>query len=83
MQDLYSLHRQLSGFRFLTSLLTLFKMEGAKSPPPPYRFFPVVSTNVAPKTFRLLVLTLLPNWCKISWSYLVPVSEMILSTLRE
>ena len=29
--------------------------------------------ELAPKTFYLLVLTLLPHWCKISRLYLVPV----------
>ena len=54
---------------------TLFRMGGAKRPPT--SFSPVTSTNVglAPKTFWLLVLTLLEHWCKISSLYLAPVSN--------
>ena len=57
--------------------LTLFRMGGQKAPPPPTSFSPVTSTNVviSPKTFWLLVLTLLPHWCEISSLYLVPVSN--------
>ena len=42
---------------------------------PPTSFSPVTSTNVGfgRKTFWILVLILLPNYCKISSSYLVPV----------
>ena len=59
--------------------LTLFRMEGKreKSSPLPTSFSPVTSIKklqeVVPKTFWLLVLTLLSHWCKVSNSYLVPV----------
>ena len=53
--------------------LTLFRMEGKKATPT--SFSPATSTDIGfgPKTFWLLVLTLLPHWCKISSLYLVPV----------
>ena len=57
--------------------VTLLRMGGGKAPPPPpTSFSPVTSTKVrelAPKTFWLLVLTLLPHWWKISSSRLEPV----------
>ena len=42
---------------------------------PSTSFSPVTSTNIgtSPPKFLLLVLTLLPHWCKISGLYLVPV----------
>ena len=47
---------------------------GQKDPPPPTRFSSVTSANVgiSPQIF-LTLLTLLPHWCKISNSYLMPV----------
>ena len=43
----------------------------------PTSFSPVTSTNISsgqpPKSFWLLVLTLLSHWCKFSSLYLVPV----------
>ena len=46
-------------------------------PPPlkPKSFSPVTCTNVglSPKNVLTLVLTLLPYWCKMPRSYLVPV----------
>ena len=60
-------------------ILTLFRMWWGLArwqlKDPPNSFSSVTSANVAasPKTFWLLVLTLLPHWCKISSSYLVPV----------
>ena len=48
---------------------------------PPTSFSPVTSTyELVPKTFWLLVLTLLPHWYKTSRSYLVPVPNYWTST---
>ena len=63
------------------SSLTLFRMErggrgrGKPPPPPPTSFSSGTSGNVriCPKNFWLLVLSLLPLWCKILSSYLVLV----------
>ena len=48
-----------------------------KAKRPPYQFFPCDFCKrwLARKTFRLLVLILLPHWCKISSIYLVPVQN--------
>ena len=71
------------GFRKKNYLLPLFRMrgEGVRGkkvlPPPPSStsFSPITSTNVGitSKTLWLLVLNLLPHWCKIASLYLVPV----------
>ena len=56
-------------------LLTLFRMTRRKIPSTT-NFFPLTSINVRmtpPKTFWLLVLTLLSLWCKILSSYLASV----------
>ena len=50
--------------------------EGWGEKTPSTSFSPVTSTNIGtspPHNFLLLVLTLLPHWCKISSLYLVPV----------
>ena len=57
--------------------LTLFTMGGGgrvgqKDPPiPVFPLKPLQTKELAPKTSGLLVLTLLPHWCKISSFYLV------------
>ena len=64
-------------------ILTLFKIgeDGGgvcgKKAPSPTSFSSVTSGNlrISPKTFWLLVLILLPHWCKISSLYLVPVAN--------
>ena len=50
-------------------VLTLFRMGGCKKPLPIKVFFFLT------KTFWILVLTLLPHWCKISRPCLVPVTN--------
>ena len=68
-------------FNIVGWLLLLFnpiqdeRGEGAKRPPALTSFSPVTSANVrlVPKTFWLLVLTLLTDWCKIPSLYLAPV----------
>ena len=53
---------------FPVKLLALFRMGvGGEAPPPCTSFSP----ELAPKRFWLLVLTLLPHWCKFSSLYLV------------
>ena len=48
---------------------------GGRPKSPPTSFFSVTSAKVgiSPQNFLILVLALLPHWCKISSSYLVPV----------
>ena len=55
-------------------MLTLFRIRRSRKALHT-SFSSLTSTNVgiSPKTFWLLVLTLLPHWYKISSSYLVPV----------
>ena len=67
-------------------ILTLFRMEGRQKGPPT-SFSPVTSTNVRispqnfpQKTFWLLILTLLTDWCIISSLHLVPVPNCWTST---
>ena len=48
---------------------------GQKASPPHYQFFPCIFYKR--RNFRLLVLTLLKNWCKISSLYLVPVPNYL------
>ena len=73
-----SIHNRVISFGIfdvIKSPLTLSRMGGGQKGPPT-SFSPVTSTNVkklTPKTFWLLDLTLLTDWCKISSSYLIPV----------
>ena len=64
-------------FLMKNQLLTLFRGggEGGAESPTITSVSPVTSTNLgsSPKSFWLLVLTLLPHWCKVSRFYLVPV----------
>ena len=59
--------------------LALFRLggwgEGVRKPPLPTSFSPVISiiVGLAHKTFWLVFITLLIDWCKISSLYLVPV----------
>ena len=59
--------------KFLEEILTLFRMEGAKSPPTSFSTVTSLNVRIIPKTFWLLVLILLPHRCKILSPYLVPV----------
>ena len=64
-------NRSINLFKDISEqVLTLFRMGGG-----PTSFSPVTSTNIrfGPQTSWLLVLTLLPHYCKISSLYLVPV----------
>ena len=60
-------------FSVASTFLTLFRMKGGRKAPRPNSFSPVTSTNVRIKNFLTLVLTLLPLWCKIPRSHLLPV----------
>ena len=53
-----------------TTPLTLFGMGGGGGKAP-YQFFPynLYKQELVPKNFLLLVLILLPHWCKILRSY--------------
>ena len=65
-----------------TPFLTLFRMGGGAGGAP-YQFFPCSfceRTKLAPKTFWLLVLTFLADWCKVSSLQLVPVPTYWTST---
>ena len=56
--------------------LTLFRIGGRRDKRPPRPVFPLwllQTWELSPKTFWLLVLTLLSHWCKSSSSHLVPV----------
>ena len=71
---------QVPGFRqkFFQSFKKRFTFQshsGWRHKKPPTSFSHATSTNVeiSPKTFWLLILTLLPLWCKMSRPYLVSV----------
>ena len=63
-----------------TTPLTLFGMGGGGGKAP-YQFFPynLYKQELVPKNFLLLVLILLPHWCKILRSYLVPLKKFSFS----
>ena len=67
----FGIQNWYTGFKI--ALDTVLREQKVK--PPPYQFFPVTSANVglAPKTFYIFVLTLLPLCSKMSRPCPVPV----------
>ena len=61
-------------------LLPLFRMAGKKALSTSFSLVTSTNLGISPKTFWLLVLTLLSHWCKTSRLYLVPVLNYWTST---
>ena len=73
---LVELNKSIETMFLNTKMLTLFRMGGGgglKGPIPAFHLYLLRTQDLGLKTLWLLVLTLLPHYCKISSLYLGPV----------